>query len=423
MKNIYLNILSLINVGLGFIFILALGQKLGLGAQTDVYFFGLVFITYLETFVNITWFAIKHYYAELRIQDKKSLNSIYITLLNNIILSSVIIIFFYFLATSYFDFMPPKYKAFLDVFIYYLVIKSLMSYNKNILNLEQKYASVYLVNIFVYAVNLLAVIFLMEESVMILAYTTIASSSLVVIWQLKKIFNLNNFKYELVFYEKNVFREIFTSSLKLNFGTILYNSKDIAIAAVFAGFASGTYSLYSYANKFVGVITAVVTGPIEVVYNAKISHTIAKKEFKKAAKNLLETLSLTSTLFFLSGLTTYFIMPIILEFMLGNNISGNDMDIIQYLFMLLAVYNFLKVIELPYKKVLNLFKFFNFSIYINIIYFFIVVVGYVLSKSGDLNYTYILFFIITGQLVKVCLSLYKYKNSMYKNYIVSGANK
>ena len=317
--------------------------------------------------------------------------------------------------------MPPKYKAFLEIF--YLVIKSLMSYNKNILNLEQQYASVYLVNIFVYAVNLLAVIFLMEESVMILAYTTIASSSLVVIWQLKKIFNLNNFKYELVFYEKNVFREIFTSSLKLNFGTILYNSKDIAIAAVFAGFASGTYSLYSYANKFVGVITAVVTGPIEVVYNAKISHTIAKKEFKKAAKNLFETLSLTSTLFFLSGLATYFIMPIILEFMLGNNINGNDMDIIQYLFMLLAVYNFLKVIELPYKKVLNLFKFFNFSIYINIIYFFIVVVGYVLSKLEDLNYTYILFFIIIGQLVKVCLSLYKYKNSMYKNYIVSGANK
>ena len=174
MKNIYLNILSLINVGLGFIFILALGQKLGLGAQTDVYFFGLVFITYLETFVNITWFAIKHYYAELRIQDKKSLNSIYVTLLNNIIVSSSIIVFFYFLATSYFDFMPPKYKAFLDVFIYYLVIKSLMSYNKNILNLEQKYASVYLVNIFVYAVNLLAVIFLMEESVMILAYSILS---------------------------------------------------------------------------------------------------------------------------------------------------------------------------------------------------------------------------------------------------------
>ena len=36
------------------------------------------------------------------------------------------------------------------------------------------------------------------------------------------------------------------------------------------------------------MITAVVTGPIEVVYNAKISHTITKKEFKKAAKNLLD---------------------------------------------------------------------------------------------------------------------------------------
>tara|TARA_Y100001970_G_C14251457_1_gene872188 strand:+ start:1272 stop:2543 length:1272 start_codon:yes stop_codon:yes gene_type:complete len=423
MKNMYLNMLSLINVSLGFVFILALGQKLGLGAQTDIYFFALVFITYLETFVNITWFAIKHYYAELKIKDKKSLNNIYVILLNNIILSSLTIVFFYFIVTSYFEFMPLKYKAFLDVFIYYLVIKSLMTYSKNILNLEHNYASVYLVDIFVYSVNLLAVIFLIEDSVLMLAYTTIASTSLVVIWQLKKIFDLNNFKYKLVFYEKNIFREIFTSSLKLNFGAILYNSKDIAIATIFAGFTSGTYSLYSYANKFVGVIAAVVTGPIEVVYNAKISHTIAKKEFKKAAKNLLETLSLTSTLFFLSGLATYFIMPIILEFMLGNSISGNDIDIIQYLFMLLAVYNFLKVIELPYKKVLNLFKFFNFSIYINIIYFFIVVVGYVLSELGNLNYTYILFFIIIAQSVKVCLSLYKYRNSMYKNYIVSGANK
>ena len=344
--------------------------------------------------------CIKHYYAELKIKDKKSLNNIYVILLNNIILSSLTIVFFYFIVTSYFEFMPLKYKAFLDVFIYYLVIKSLMTCSKNILNLEHNYASVYLVDIFVYSVNLLAVIFLIEDSVLMLAYTTIASTSLVVIWQLKKIFDLNNFKYKLVFYEKNIFREIFTSSLKLNFGAILYKSKDIAIATIFTGFTSGTYSLYSYANKFVGVIAAVVTGPIEVVYNAKISHAIAKKEFKKAAKNLLETLSLTSTLFFLSGLATYFIMPIILEFMLGNSISGNDIDIIQYLFMLLAVYTFLKVIELPYKKVLNLFKFFNFSIYINIIYFLIVVIGYVVSKLGDLNYTYILFFIIIAQLQK-----------------------
>ncbi len=415
--------LSLMNVGLGFVFILALGQKLGLGAQTDVYFFALVFITYLEIFVNITWFAIKHYYAELKIKDKKSLNNIFVILLNNIILSSLTIVFFYFILTSYFEFMPPEYKAFLDVFIYYLVVKSLMTFSKNILNLEHNYASVYLVSIFVYSVNLLAVIFLIEDSVLMLAYTTIASTSLVVIWQLKKIFDLNNFEYEFIFYEKNVFKEIFTSSLKLNFGRILYNSKDIVIAAVFAGFASGTYSLYSYANKFVGLIAAVVTGPIEVVYNAKISHTVAKKEYKTAAKNLLKTLSLTSTLFFLSGLATYFIMPVILEFMLGNSISNNDVDVIQYLFILLAVYNFLKVTELPYKKVLNLFKFFNFSIYINIIYFFILILGYVVSKLGDLNYTYILFFIIIGQSVKVCLSLYKYRNSMYKNYIISSSNK
>ena len=68
-------------------------------------------------------------------------------------------------------------------------------------------------------------------------------------------------------------------------------------------------------------------------------------------------------------------MPIILEFMLGNNINGNDMDI-KPVFSFIVDYckkNFLKDyrnLEMPYKKVLNLFKFFNFSIYINIIIFF-----------------------------------------------------
>tara|TARA_Y100001968_G_C19424620_1_gene753633 strand:- start:1697 stop:2488 length:792 start_codon:yes stop_codon:yes gene_type:complete len=252
----------------------------------------------------------------------------------------------------------------------------------------------------------------MEQDVMILAYTTIVSSSLIVIWQLIKIFNLNNFKYQFVFYEKEIILEIVRNSFKLNVGLILYNFKDIAIAAIFTGFSSGTYSLYSYANKFIGVVSSVVTGPIENVYTAKISHIVAKKDFKKASKTVRETLSLTSTLFLVSALITYFILPNILGVMIGDKTPVTDINTMQYLFIFLAAYTLLKVIELPYKKVLNLFKFFNFGIFINAIYFLIVLLGYGLTQLQSLNFVYILFFIIIGQMVKLSLSKYRYNSSM-----------
>ena len=114
MKNIHLNILSLLNVGLGFIFIIMLGRKLGLGEQTDIYFFALIVVAYLEQFVGIIWVAIKHYYAELKIDNNEYLNRVYIILLNSIIAFSLFIIALYFLITSFFDIFSAEVKSFLD---------------------------------------------------------------------------------------------------------------------------------------------------------------------------------------------------------------------------------------------------------------------------------------------------------------------
>ena len=42
------------------------------------------------------------------------------------------------------------------------------------------------------------------------------------------------------------------------------------------------FVLYSYANKFIGVISQVVTAPVENVYSARISKIIAIKDFKSS---------------------------------------------------------------------------------------------------------------------------------------------
>ncbi len=412
MSNIRLNILSLISVGLGFIFIILLGRKLGLGEQTDIYFYSLVVVAFIERFVSIMWSAIKHYYAEFKINNNEYLNKIYIILLNNIILSSSILIFAYFTLSSLINLFDMNTKAYLDIFIFYVLIHSLLQYNKKILNLEHNYSSVYLVDIFVYAVNLVVVIFFLEDNILILAYATIFSSSLVVIWQLRKIFSINSFSYKFEFYEDTFFEEILKNSFKLNISSILYSFKDIAIASIFSAAGSGIYSLFSYANKFIGVISQVVTGPVENVYTAKISHIMAKKDFQETVRIIKSTLIKNSTLFIVAALLTYFLLPTILKLMLTSNINDYEITQIQFLFAILSIYTFFKVIELPYKKVLNLFKFFNFGIYINLIYFVIVACSFVLINNLNLHYSYILFFIIIGQAVKLVLSILKYFNRM-----------
>ena len=61
-RNIQYNLLSLINVFIGFLFILYLGRKFG--AETDIYFLSMVIIGYLGYFIQ----AMSPYYIEKKIK-------------------------------------------------------------------------------------------------------------------------------------------------------------------------------------------------------------------------------------------------------------------------------------------------------------------------------------------------------------------
>jgi hypothetical protein len=420
MKNIHLNLLSLINVGLGFFFIILLGRKLGLGLQTDIYFFSLIIVAYLEQLIGVTWLAVKHYYAELKVNRPEILNKTYIILLNNIFVSSFLIICMYFFVTRNFNVLSEGVQEFMDVYIYMVMIHSVLTYNKKILNLEHSYASVYLVDIFVYGVNLLAVLFLLDGEVLLLAYSTIFSSLLVVLWQQWRMFSLNNFRYHFVFYDEELTREIFKSSLKLNAASILYGFKDIVVALVFTAAGSGIYSLYSYASKFVGAVSAIVCNPIENVYAAQISHIVAKRQFTKAIDSVKKVIVKTSLGIVFSCAIIYFSLPYILKIMITDSISIDQIDTVQNIFVILSTYSLLKAIELPFGKILNLLKYFNFGIFINFIYFTVVIFGYYLVELNYVNTIGLLYLVIGGQCAKLILQINKYRSSFLKLNLNTG---
>lgn len=413
-KNIQYNILSLINVGMGFIFIILLGRKFGASEQTDIYFLSLVVITYLGFFVKSVWVAIKQYYIELKIKNSEDSKEIYNILLNNIFIVSMAIIIIYFVITANFDLLNEDTKTFMNVFIFYLLLQNILAYNKIILNLDHYYASLYLVDIFVYSVNLLVVLFFVKDDILLIAYSTIISTAIAILWQWRVIAKENTIQYKMIIYKKNILQEIYKNSFKINIGSILYGLKDIVTAAVFTSYGSGIYSLYSYASKFAGVILQVVNAPIVNVFTAKISHVMARKDYIKVWSLMKEVLTKTISLFLLASVLLYFSLPYVLNIAFGDKFTLAGINTIQIIFIYLIVYFSITTLEAPFVGVLNLLKKFNFGLFVNVVFASLMGLGYLIFRLFELGYEFFLLFLILAQLSNAVLYIRKYNLEIRK---------
>ena len=85
-KNLQYNILSLINVFIGFLFVVSLGRKFGAGKETDIYFLSVVVINYLGYFVQSVWEAFSPYYVELKVKNKIQADRLLSVLLNYLVI-------------------------------------------------------------------------------------------------------------------------------------------------------------------------------------------------------------------------------------------------------------------------------------------------------------------------------------------------
>ena len=407
-KNLQYNILSLINVLIGFAFIIVLGRKFGAGKQTDIYFLSMVVITYLGYFIQGVWEAMSPYYIELKIKDKKLADELYSILLNDLILISLSIVGLYFLITSIFDIINIETKKFLDVFIFYIIFQNIMLLNKTVLNLEHFYASFYLVDIFVYFILFITIFIFVDNELLYIAYATILATFLANLWQFYLIFKKLAIRYKFKVYNDNL-KEIYFNSFKLKIGSLFYGSKDIIIASVFTSFGSGTYSLYSYANKFAGVILQVVNAPIVNIFATKANYYIANKQYDLLQIDIKKVLIQTTILFTGSATITYFLLPFILSILFGDKFSDNDILNIQRIFLIMIVFYFIIVMESPFARLINILKLFNFGILINLVFGVMLFIAYLISNYFNLHYITFLFIVIFAQISNFLFAYFRYK--------------
>jgi len=422
-RDMIYNLLSLFSVFAGFVFIVLLGRKFGAGKESDVYFLSVVIINYAGYFVQSVWEAFTPYYAEIKIKDKDKSHKLFSILLNYLILVSFLLILLYYLFSKFitFSFFSEELEEFLNIFVLYLLFQNILFLNKTILNLEGFYASFYLVDIFVFIVNIFVILFFVQKNLLLIAYSTIVATFIANVWQFYLIFKKMKMKYFFSFYLPEI-KNILKNSFKLKLGSFFIGVKDIVIASVLTSFGSGIYSLYSYANKFLGVILQIVNAPIVNIFASKATHLIAKGKFLETLSFMRSVLSKTIFLYILSAVFIYFSIPVIVGFLFSDKFTLQDVFIIQNIFFIMSFYYFCTVLYSPIGRVLTIMKKFNFLLFSDALFTFILVLlvrNIVFEKMEMLLY----FLIVSHIVLSVVIILYfmriveKFKKKRIVNYV------
>ncbi|WAK01564.1 hypothetical protein [Methylobacter sp. YRD-M1] len=409
-KSLQYNLLSLINIAISFVFIIFLGRKFGAGSDTDVYFVSIAIVGYLGILSQCAWGAMSPYYAKLKVENLHLASKLYSVLLNNVIIVSFIEILLYFLITNKFRVISPENKEFLDVFIYYLVLQSIILFNKSLLNLEKHFAVFYLVDIFITSINLIVLLFFSKGNIIVIAYSTISAAALAIIWQLYLVFFKLKYRYILSIYQKDM-PNIYRNSIKMNIGLLLYGFKDIILVSVFTSFGSGVYSLFSYANKFSVALFQITNAPIVNIYVAKLNEIIANKKFYEIKGLRRDVIIQTVLLLVIGFIVLYFTLPYILNLFFKGKFSFEEINLIQHIFKYMALFYFMVALSNPYSKAISIFKLFNYYLFVNFVFFVLVALSYFVFKIYYLDYIYVLLLFSFAQFSN--LLLYYMKNNQF----------
>jgi len=414
-KKIKYNILSLVNISIAFLFTVLLGKEFGVGSQTDMYFYSLVIINFLGYFIQAVWEGVSPNYIKLKVHNHEQSVKLYSILLNNIIVGATIIIVLFYMLTGldFFD-LHEELKNYLNIFIFYLLFQNILYFNKTILNLEHFYASYYLVDLFIYSTASLYLLMFNVENIFLIAYLMIMTTAIAVLWQFYLIFIKLDFKYFFNFYEGWLI-EIYKNSIKYKAGTMIYNVKDIIIVSFFTSLGEGSYSLYSYADKFASTVATIVNAPIVNIFITKVNYLIAYKHYHKIDHLIKNVLFQTLTLFLIASTLVYLLLPSLLKLFFNEAVSESDIGIIVNIFIYLLLFYFIIILESPYAKANIAFKLFNYMIYLNALFLLVFYMGFLIHQTYTIDYEVFLLILSAAQFSNLLLYYYKYRSIQRKN--------
>jgi hypothetical protein len=409
LKKISTNIFSGISLLLNFLLLIKINSNYGISSDTDIYFFSIVLVTFISIVSQLVWESITKYYIEFESKINFKSSYLYSSLLNLNVLFSIFIIALYFFMTKYTDLVPDIYVEFLNVFIFYVLVQNIYTYNKYVLNIQKRYNLFYVLDIFVVLFNLMTIYLFSESGIIVLACSIIISTSITLIYQFILIFIKYNVKYYFVFYVVS-FKYVYINSFNLKLGQVLYLSKDILISSYIQNMnIDGLYSLYTYAFKLVSLSFQVIQIPIFNKYITEISVLLKNKENISniklfISKNIFKTFMSIS----LFQIVVYLFLSEILS-VLSYQITINQINETKVIFVLLSFASLIYLVISFIERYLSFVGLYKKTLRVSLIFFTIILINYHFLDTNLIEYS-ILFLIILPSLIYLLLVIRLYLN-------------
>lgn len=379
------NIFSGISIVFNFILLISINSIYGISLDTDIYFFSVVLVTFISIVSQLIWEGITNYYINFESKIGFKSSYLYSSLLNLNIVFSTLIIFLYFLIVKYTNLIPSIYIEFFNIFIFYVLLQNIYTYNKFVLNIKKRYDLFYTLDIFVILFNIISLYLFSEIGIIILAYSIIISTTIVLIYQFILIFYKYNIKYFLIFYVKS-FKNVYVNSFNLKLGQVLYLSKDLFISAYIQNInINGLYSLYTYAFKLVSLSFQVIQIPAFNRYITEISLLIKKKERIVDTKLFInKKIFKTLILVLVFQVIIYLFLPELLK-LISYQITINQINETRQIFVFLALSNLIYLVISFLERYISFLGQYKKILFISLVFFILILVSFFMLESTKIE--------------------------------------
>jgi putative peptidoglycan lipid II flippase len=284
----------------------------------------------------------------------------------------------------------------------------MLLFNKSILNLEKYFVSYYLVDIFIYSINILVLLLFLEDDIVPLAYSMIIATTIALLWQFYLIFHKISLSY---FFQRehHTIKSVYKNSIKEKFSGLLYGLKEPLLAMIFLSLGEGVYSLFNYAHKFAAAIYQVTSAPIINRFVTKIHHLVAQKSYISINAQIKTTLFETVPLFSISSIVFYLLIPFTMPLFFTDILTPEQLNTMQIFYLYMSTFYLVISFEAPFSTTFSAFKLFNYKLLLNGLFFLFMCGMYLLYKLNSFDYSIYLFILIFAQTMNLLLYVNKSK--------------
>ncbi|KUK71668.1 lipid II flippase MurJ [Methanobacterium sp. 42_16] len=334
----------------------------GASYQSDAYLMAVSIIDAIGLLQLMLVEQFMYFYHDLKLENPEKAHSFYNSSLFLSIGSGIILLVILFLGINIwvklfaFDLSGERLSLLINVvsiMVFGVVFYSANYVNQRVLNAEMRFSIPYILeilNALFISISLVYVMFTNQFNIQLLAYARVIGIFAVFIMGLYFV-KAVGIPIRLTFNSymmKEFVSNSFTMRLGHNIHNLLFNPITTNILSSFpVGFASCFY----YAQMIIYAINSIVVGPSNRVLLSKVSEVWSKKLISQIPEIMKKYLKNTVPIFILTVIISYLIIPYVLNLISSGSLSLSDIDLIKYVFVGLAVWYGIILIESAFVSV------------------------------------------------------------------------